>query len=195
MADEKADDSQADDVSKSQVDEKTEEKTDDQTDKSQVDTDKSQVGESKETKKLRSENHSLRTRLRKLEEAQTKAENEKLSETDRLKKERDDLAKKVADSEARMLEVDRREAFLAVAADDKRQIRNARALYRIVKDDIEFEDGEITNLDSLLKKAKAEAPELFGARANGSADGGSGSREGNKGGDMNSLIRGATGRA
>lgn len=188
--------SQEDKTDKSQEDDKGQD--DEKSDKSQEDGDKSQAGESiskEEAKKLKSEAQSLRKRLHQLEEEQKKADNEKLSETERLKKEKSDLEKSLNETKAQLVEHNRREAFLTVASDEKRQVKNPRALYRFVRDDIETDDdGQITNLESLFKQAKQEAPELFGAKANGSADGGSGSREGSKGGDMNSLIRQATGR-
>lgn len=185
----KSDDKKKDDKVKSQADDKSK--------KSQADDGKSQAGEPfslEEAKKLRKENKGLRDRLHDFEEAKKKDEDAKLSETQRLTKELADREKKLAESEARNLEHARHEAFLAAASDDRRQVKNSRAVYRLIKDDIEFEDGEISNLDGLLKKAKTEAPELFGAKASGSADGGKGSRDESSGNDMNARIRAARGR-
>lgn len=64
---------------------------------------------------------------------------------------------------------------------------SARAVFRYVRDDLDFDDeGNVTNLDAVLKAAKRDEPKLFGK---GTADGGKGGGTQNGAVDMNRLIR------
>jgi hypothetical protein len=57
---------------------------------------------------------------------------------------------------------------------EKAGATNARALFKLVNDDLEFDDaGNLKNPSELLKSAKDDYPELF-KKANGSGDGGTG---------------------
>lgn len=200
MADEDADKSQADDKAKSQVDEKTDDKT---SEKSQAGGDKSQAGESislEEAKKLRKEAQQLR---RERDDAQKKlkeADDAKLSETERLQKQVKDLETEKTRWDTERRERDAREEVLSVLTDEKQdnkyRAKNARAVYKLIKDDIEFSDkGEIANLSDLLKKAKADYPELFGVKTASSVNGGDGSQGQPATTDMNTIIRQQAGRA
>ncbi|MDF2759173.1 MAG: hypothetical protein K0S99_1805 [Thermomicrobiales bacterium] len=69
-----------------------------------------------------------------------------------------------------------------------------RAVWLSIKDDLEFDDdGEPTNVKAVVAKAKQDDPNLFPA-ARGSANGGDRGKPAS-GGDINSLIRQAAGRA
>lgn len=86
-------------------------------------------------------------------------------------------------------------AIRDAAADANANPQRLSAIFRLVKDDIEYgEDGKPKNVADLITKAKKESPEWFRA-ASGSGDGG-------KGGDgpkdanerVNQAIRQAAGR-
>lgn len=68
--------------------------------------------------------------------------------------------------------------------------RNPRAIWRLIKDDLEVgEDGQVRNLDKALKAAKESTPELFKV-VDGTADGGRGRQDASNGmTDMNRLVR------
>lgn len=139
----------------------------------------------KEAIQLRKERDDLK---RKLEEH----ENAKLSETERLTKELKELKDQQATWLAERRERDARDAVIEAASDEKVGARNPRAIYRLIRDDLEFdESGKVRNLDDALKKAKADYPELFGKAtgAAGSVNGGAGGRTGAPPPDMNALIR------
>jgi hypothetical protein len=141
----------------------------------------------KENLQLRRERDEFAKKLKDIEDA-------KLSETERLTKERDELAKERESWAAERRERDARDAVIEAAGDEKIGARNPRAVYKLVKDDLEYDDkGHITNLAAVLKEAKTAYPELFG-RAVGSADGGAGSRTSAGAFDMNAQIRHLAGR-
>jgi DNA gyrase/topoisomerase IV subunit A len=158
---------------------------------SSTDTDKAQAAETallakkkldKEAIQLRRERDELARKVKEMEDA-------KLSDTERLTKERDELKAKEATWAAERRERDQRDAALDALSSEKVGARNPNRLYRIVKDDLEFDDkGTLTNLDAVVRQAKAEFPELFG-RAVGSGDGGAGSRQQPGAFDMNAEIR------
>ena len=139
----------------------------------------------KENLQLRRERDEFAKKLQVLEDA-------KLSETERLTKELAALKDQQATWLVEKRERDTRDAVIEAASDDKVGARNPRAIYRLIRDDLEFdESGKVRNLDEALKKAKAEYPELFGKAtgAAGSVNGGAGGRNGAPPTDMNALIR------
>lgn len=138
----------------------------------------------KENIQLRKERDEIARKLKEFEDA-------KLSETERLTKELSELKDQQATWLAERRERDTRDAVIEAASDDKVGARNPRAIYRLIRDDLEFdESGKVRNLDESLKKAKAEYPELFGKAtgAAGSVNGGAGGRNAPPQ-DMNALIR------
>ena len=128
-----------------------------------------------------------------------------------LRKEAAGYRKRVEDYEAQnQTESDKREAALKAAEDrattlesrlrdmsarsavtdaaTKANAKHPTLIYRAVKDDLDFDDeGNVTNIDAVLKELKAEAPDLFPA-ANGSGDGGKGAPASNVG-NVNDLFR------
>lgn len=105
---------------------------------------------------------------------------------ERLTKERDDALKDLEDRAAKYRNVLAEQAVRDAAAEAG--ARNVKAVYRYIKDDLDVDDdGTVTNLDKVIKDAKKEAPELFGAGA-GKADGGRGGG-GEAPTSMNDLIR------
>lgn len=115
------------------------------------------------------------------------------SDVERLTKERDQLKTDLADRETKVRERVGRVA--AIEAAGKANAVSTKAVYALIRDDIDFDDdGEPTNVERLIAQAKKDEPQLFRA-AVGSGDGG-------KGGDtpqdenerMNQLIRQAAGR-
>ncbi len=85
---------------------------------------------------------------------------------------------------------------VAVAA-AKLGVKNANAVFKLVKDSLEYDDkGAVTNLKEALAEAKEIAPEFFGKTiSTGSADGGSGNNGTREGGiSMNDFIRRSAGR-
>jgi hypothetical protein len=109
--------------------------------------------------------------------------NKDLDETERLRAENEELKKAQA-------ERDSFESFEAAAK--AVDARNPKALFKLVKDELEIKDGKITNLKDVMKAAVKEYPELF-TSADGGADGGSGGSKTNRA-DMNDWIRSHTGR-
>lgn len=108
-----------------------------------------------------------------------------LSETDRLKKENAELKKGLAESALK-------DKFTAKAGIDAAK---GGRLFRMYKDEFEFDDtGKCTNLDSVLKEAKTEWPELF-TKPKGGADGAAGNESGGNANSMNAILRGGRGRS
>jgi hypothetical protein len=71
---------------------------------------------------------------------------------------------------------------------------NPAKIYRLVKDDLSFDDsGKADNVKDLIAIAKRDFPEELSQKGNGSADGGAGGRAG-AGTSMNDIIRRAAGR-
>jgi DNA gyrase/topoisomerase IV subunit A len=140
----------------------------------------------KENLQLRRERDEFAKKLKDIEDA-------KLSETERLTKERDELKKEKDTWAAERRDRDARDTVIEAASDEKLAARNPRAIYRLVKDDLEFDDkGHVSNLSAVLKQAKTDYPELFGKTV-GSGDGGAGSRQSGGAQDMNDWIRGVAG--
>lgn len=109
----------------------------------------------------------------------------KLSEEERAKAENDTLRKQLRERDAK--------DAVVTAAQKAGATANPQAVYRLIKDDLEFDkDGKVTNLEEALAEAKSIAPELFKA-VRGTANGGEGN-EGRAGNSMNSIIRRAAGR-
>lgn len=108
--------------------------------------------------------------------------NAKLSDDERTKAELADLKAELAARNAK-------DVFTEIAA--KANVKNTNALYRLYKDDLEFDDkGKITNADEILKTAKSEMPELF--QTSGKNVDAKAKDDGSKtfGNSMNDLIRG-----
>jgi hypothetical protein len=105
--------------------------------------------------------------------------------------EKRDAALKAAEDRATTLETRLRDMSARSAVTDAASKANAKhptLIYRAVKDELEFDDeGNVTNVDAVLKALKAEAPDLFPAAA-GSGDGGRGAA-GRDVGNVNDLFR------
>lgn len=162
---------------------------------SQVDTlstERDTLAESQDTtnlddlKKVRSEAANLRKRLK---DAETRLQQfEQANQTEDEKRAR---ALKDAEDRAAAAETRYRAAVGRAAVTDaatKAGALSARAVYALIRDDLDFDDdGEPTNIDALLAQAKKDEPYLFRAAA-GSADGGkNGAAAGTA--DPNALLR------
>ena len=91
----------------------------------------------------------------------------KLSEEDRSKAETLELRNQIRERDARDAVKDE-----AVSLG----VKNPASLYKIVKDDLEFDDkGNVTNLKDVFDSAKTEFPQLFDTKPSQSIDGGAGS--------------------
>lgn len=143
-------------------------------------------------KKLDKENQQLRRERDEFAKKLKAREDAELSETERLTKELAEMKGKEATWLVEKRERDTRDAVIEAASDEKVGARNPRAVYRLIKDELEFdESGRVRNLDESIKKAKAEFPELFGKAtgAAGSVNGGAGGRSGAPPQDMNAAFR------
>lgn len=119
------------------------------------------------------ENRALKARL-------TELENAGKSDAERLATENEALKAQLADVTGKVRQAAAQEAVLS----QSRKLGSPKPdlVWRLVRHDLEYDDdGAITNLDAVMKDAKAEAPELF--RANGNADGGAGAGAANGGSD------------
>ncbi len=105
---------------------------------------------------------------KKTQDAEARA---KLSEEERTKAE-------MADLRNQLKERDARDSVTNEAT--KPGVKNPRAAYRLVKDDLEFDDkGSISNLKEVFESVKADFPELFGdAKPKEGIDAGAGSKSG-----------------
>lgn len=123
-------------------------------------------------------------------EAKRKEKDAQLSESDRLKQ-------RAEEAEARLREREGRDLFERAARDAGGA--NTAKLYRLVKDEIEYdEQGKPTNLKELVAFAKRDYPEEFGGghKTAGSADGGAGNKSAaSLQPSMNDFIRRLTGRS
>lgn len=151
-------------------------------------------GMSLETKKkLDKENLQLRRERDEFAKKLQEFENAKLSETERLTKRLKELEDREATWLVEKRERDTRDAVIEAASDEKVGARNPRAVYRLIKDDLEFdESGKVQNLKAAIEKAKADFPELFGKAAGGGAgsvNGGAGGRGNAPPQDMNAVLR------
>ena len=123
-------------------------------------------------KKLDRENIQLRKERDEMTRKLKEFEDAKLSETERLTKELSELKDQQATWLAERRERDTRDAVIEAASDEKVGARNPRAIYRLIRDELEFDDsGKVRNLDEAIKKAKAEFPELFGKATGAAAHG------------------------
>ena len=116
-----------------------------------------------------------------------KPETEQLkNKADTAERERDDALTKLQDKAGRV-------GILEAAV--KAGSPKPDLVYRLVKDDIDFNDEfEVTNAKELIRQAKEDAPELFKA-SKGKGNGGNQDEGGrsNSGGGMNAFIRRAAG--
>jgi hypothetical protein len=117
-----------------------------------------------------------------LADAKKKEDAGKLSAEEREKQRADDAESRLRQREARDV--------LEGAAKDA-GASNPTKLYRLVKDELEFDDkGRPSNLKEVIAQAKRDFPDEFGVkRPPGSADGAAG-RSSGTGRSMNDLIRG-----
>lgn len=103
-----------------------------------------------------------------------------------------ELRKRAETAEAQLLARESRERVERAAKDAG--FTNPAKIYRIVKDDLTFDDaGKPENLKDLLTIAKRDYPEELRKKAEGSADAGAKGGAG-AGGGMNDVIRNAFGR-
>lgn len=164
--------------------------------RSQADTSSDSQAESEtisldEARKLRSEASGLRKRLK---DAETKAQ--AAADAGKTDEEKRQAALKAADERATAAETRLQDANARSAVTDAATKVNAvstRAVYALIRSDLEFDDdGEPTNVDALLKRAQKDEPSLFRAAA-GSGDGGATGPAGTEN-DMNARLRRAAGR-
>ncbi len=131
-----------------------------------------------EIRKLRNENAKARKQIEGFESA-NKTELQK----------RED-AVKAAEDRATALETRLRDLSARSAVTDAATKANAistRAVYALIRSDLEFDDdGQPTNVDALLKAAQKDEPSLF-KQANGRGDGSAGGE--NKTTNINDLLR------
>lgn len=102
--------------------------------------------------------------------------------------------KRAEDAESQLRVRDARDAVEAAAKNAG--FGNPSKIYRLLKDDLSFDDaGKPDNVKDLITIAKKDFPEeLTSGKANGSADGGAvGGVRITSGGRMNALIRSAAG--
>lgn len=105
----------------------------------------------------------LKDSAKKISDAEARA---KLSEEERTKAEMDDLRLQIKERDAR-------DAVNVAAA--KLGVKNSSLVYKLVKDDLEFDDkGKISNLAEVFDSAKTEYPDLFDTKPNQSIDAGAG---------------------
>ena len=132
-----------------------------------------------EIRKLRRESAAYRKRVEEYESA---------NQTEADKRE---AALKAAEDRATALETRLRDLSARSAVTDaatKSGAISPRAVFAIIRPDLEFgDDGEPTNVDALIKQAQKDEPSLFRA-ANGSGDGGKGGASQNVG-NVNDLFR------
>lgn len=118
-----------------------------------------------EIRKLRRENADKTKRL-------TEFENANKSESEKLVADRDNATKRAEAAEQRTRDLLARSAVYDAAADANVPANGFKAVYALIRDDIDFDDeGEPTNIADLMKQARKDAPLLFPA-AQGSGDGG-----------------------
>ena len=124
---------------------------------------------------LQKERDRAKTAERELKKLQTRLDEldgRDKSDVERLTKERDSLADTLKERETKLREQAGRTAVYEAAREAN--ATSSRAVYALIRDDIEFDDdGEPTNIDALIAKAKKDEPVLFRATA-GSGDGGKG---------------------
>lgn len=105
---------------------------------------------------------------------------------------RAEKAERTADERAQQYRAVKAEQAVRDAAEST-GARNPRAVYRLIKDDLEVaDDGTVTNLDDAIKAAKRDTPELFQS-PNPKTDAGA-KDESDPAGNMNDLIRRGAGR-
>lgn len=103
----------------------------------------------------------------------------------------EDLKSKITSAESELRTYRAKDQLEAYVSDKRNQVqvRNLRGLFKLIKDDLKFDDdGNVTNFKEALAAAKAEASEFFGG-VSSSIDAGNGSRQVGSV-DMNALIRG-----
>ncbi len=112
-------------------------------------------------------------------------ENTGKTELHRLEGERDTFKTRSTELETRLRDVTASTAARDAAA--KAGARSPRAVYALIRSDIEFnKQGEPTNIAELIEAAKTDEPGLFKA-ADGTADGGASGNNGTR--DINSVFR------
>ena len=123
-------------------------------------------------KKERDAAKSATRELTKLQERLAEIENKDKSDAERLQAERDRLAQQLQERETRLREVTARGVVTEAAG--KLNGRAPGLIFKAIKDDLEYDDdGNPTNVDTLLAQLKKDEPELFPA-VRGKADGGAG---------------------
>lgn len=136
----------------------------------------------KERKAARDAGKQLKTALEELNQIKNAGKSDE---------EKRDADLKAALAKAEAAETKLRDANARSAVTDAATKANAispRAVFALIKSDLEFDDdGEPTNVDALLKAAMKDEPSLFRA-ANGSGDGGKGGAA-HQANDINSLLR------
>lgn len=134
-------------------------------------------------KKAERELKSLSARLAEIENA-GKSESEKIAERLKAAEERATAA------ELRLRAANGQRAVTDAAS--KHGAISTKAVYALIRDDIEYDDdGEPQNIDALISAARKDEPQLFRAAA-GSGDGGKTGPSGDTA-DMNAQMRKALG--
>ena len=103
----------------------------------------------------------------------------------------EELKTRITERDQRLRVYEARDQLESFAADKRNQVQisNFRGVFKLIKDDLEYDDaGKVTNFKDVLAAAKAEAPEFFRGTSS-SIDAGNGSRQ-QPAMDMNAWMRG-----
>lgn len=123
----------------------------------------------------RKEAGDYRTKLNKIEDANKSELQKAIDKAAELEKQYGDVLTEV--------QQERAERLVLTAATKANAVR-PDAVFRLVRDGLEYEDGKPTNVDAVVKAARTEYPELFRASA-GTGDGG---KTGETKQDPNALL-------
>lgn len=122
----------------------------------------------KERKAARDAGKQLKTALDELNQLKNAGKSDEEKRDAALK----DATARAEAAEKRLQDANARSAVTEAAT--KANALSARAVYALIRSDLEFDDaGEPTNVDALIRQALKDEPALFRA-ANGSGDGGKG---------------------
>lgn len=126
-----------------------------------------------------------------------RAELDALKNAGKSDEERRDADLKSAQTRADAAEQRLQTANARVAVTDAATKANAvsvNAIFALVRDQIEYDDGEPVNVPALIAEAKRDEPSLF-RKSGGTADGGKGGSDRDLGGkqDLNALFRNLAG--
>lgn len=143
-----------------------------------------------EARKLRSEMKGLRSRLKQYETAEAQRQREGQTEAERLAQ-----AEREREEARDQLRRERVERRIVSVATSQNAVDPDAVVALIRESEIEFDqDGQPTNVESLVKALLRSKPYLSRGNPRGSANGGEGGGGSRSSGDWNSMIRRAAGR-